>query len=101
MTLSPVSLGSQSFGAYIHQQQKQVLHSHLLEGIFLKINALMMCSGTAQTHCLGTWCLVFRTSKCCLITVLSTTLQEIKSQLRIATLLLFPAALLEKSEGLC
>lgn len=59
VTLPPMSLGNQSSGAYIHHLQKQVLHFYLLEGIFLKINTLMLCSGTAQTHCPGTLCLVF------------------------------------------
>lgn len=51
VTLPSVSLGSQSFSAYIHHQLKRVLHSYLLEDIFLKINTSMLCSGTAQTHC--------------------------------------------------
>lgn len=46
-------------------------------------------------------CAQFPEPVSCLITILSTTLQEIKSQVRIAILLLSRAAQLEKLERLC
>lgn len=46
-------------------------------------------------------CAQFPEPVSCLITILSTTLQEIKSRVRIAILLLSRAAQLEKLEGLC
>lgn len=67
----------------------------------------MKHSDTAWTNYLAgyanvsTLCSVSWTSKWCIITILSTALQEIKSQVRIVILLLSHAALLERLEGLC
>lgn len=101
-----------AINSFVHQfiiSKKLILLFSPPEGSCLEDKYLNVIkhSDTAWTNCLAgyanvsTLCSVSWTSKWCIITILSTALQEIKSQVRIVILLLSHAALLERLEGLC